>query len=74
LAWCVLTQHATRYCGSLSIRWFINVRGKSMEYIAALSESVHQALMEEFDVPALDKFQVVHEVECAGARQISGGA
>lgn len=39
------------------------VRGKSTEHIAALSESVHQALMEEFNVPALDKFQVVHEVE-----------
>lgn len=39
------------------------VRGKSLDHIAALSESVHQALMEEFNVPALDRFQVVHEVE-----------
>ena len=39
------------------------LRGKSLKQITGISESVHQALMEEFNVPALDKFQVVHEVE-----------
>jgi len=39
------------------------LRGKSLKHITGISESVHQALMEEFNVPALDKFQVVHEVE-----------
>lgn len=39
------------------------LRGKSSEYVSGIVESVHKALVKEFNVPELDKFQVVHEVE-----------
>lgn len=35
--------------------------GKSSEYIHAVSEALHQALVEAFDVPPRDKFQAVHQ-------------
>lgn len=38
-------------------------RGKSPEHIAALVESIHRGLVEEFKVPEPDKFQTVREVE-----------
>jgi hypothetical protein len=37
------------------------LRGKSRAYLHALSDSLHQALVEEFDVPADDRFQVIHQ-------------
>ena len=38
-------------------------RGKGPEHIAALVESVHRGLVEEFKIPESDKFQTVREVE-----------
>jgi 4-oxalocrotonate tautomerase len=38
------------------------LQGKTAARALAVSEAVHQALVEVFDVPMLDKFQVVHEV------------
>jgi phenylpyruvate tautomerase PptA (4-oxalocrotonate tautomerase family) len=39
------------------------IEGHSPEHISAISESVHQALVEEFKIPEPDKFQVIHEVK-----------
>ena len=39
------------------------LRGKSPEYLQALSDSLHQALVEAFDVPPTDRFQVIHQHE-----------
>lgn len=39
------------------------LKGKSSEYIKALSDSVHQSLVEAFEVPADDRFQVIHQHE-----------
>ena len=39
------------------------IEGKSPEHISAISQSVHQALVEEFKIPEPDKFQVVNEVK-----------
>lgn len=36
-------------------------RGQRPEYLKALSDSLHQALVETFDVPAEDRFQVIHQ-------------
>ena len=38
-------------------------RGKSPEYLRLLSEGLHQALVENFEVPATDRFQVIHQHE-----------
>ncbi len=38
-------------------------RGKSRDYLQRLSEGVHQALVEAFDVPPDDCFQVIHQHE-----------
>lgn len=35
--------------------------GKSPEYLRALSDGVHRALVERFEVPADDRFQVIHQ-------------
>ncbi len=39
------------------------LKGKPQKNISAIGDSVHQALVEEFKIPELDKFQVVREVE-----------
>jgi len=39
------------------------LKGKSPDYIRALSDSVYQAMVDEFDVPADDRFQVIHQHE-----------
>jgi hypothetical protein len=36
-------------------------RGKPREYLRTLSDELHAALVESFDVPADDKFQVIHQ-------------
>lgn len=36
-------------------------RGKSRDYLRALSEELHAALVESFDVPQDDMFQVIHQ-------------
>ncbi|HJV49920.1 MAG TPA: tautomerase family protein [Noviherbaspirillum sp.] len=38
-------------------------RGKSASYLQALSDGVHRALVEAFDVPPTDRFQVIHQCE-----------
>ena len=39
------------------------LQGKPLEYVSAIADSVHQALVEEFKIPESDKFQVVREAE-----------
>ena len=39
------------------------LRGKSPEYLGALSDSLHRALVEAFDVPPDDRFQVFDQRE-----------
>lgn len=36
-------------------------RGQSPEYLKALSDSLHRALVDTFDVPADDRFQAIHQ-------------
>jgi len=38
-------------------------RGKSSGYLLRLSEELHGALVESFEVPATDRFQVIHQHE-----------
>ena len=35
--------------------------GKTPEYLAAVSDSLHQAMVETFNVPAADRFQAIHQ-------------
>jgi phenylpyruvate tautomerase PptA (4-oxalocrotonate tautomerase family) len=39
------------------------IKGKSPEYLQAVSNSLHDALADVFDVPADDRFQVIQQVE-----------
>lgn len=39
------------------------LKGKSAAYLAALSDGVQRALVEAFDVPAADRFQVIEQCE-----------
>ncbi|AKU23651.1 tautomerase family protein [Massilia sp. MB5] len=39
------------------------LKGKSPEYLRALSDSLHQALVEAFEVPPTDRFQLIHQHE-----------
>lgn len=38
-------------------------RGKSSEYLKAISDNFHQAMAETFNVPVADKFQVIHQLQ-----------
>lgn len=38
-------------------------RGKSAEYLRALSQGLHDALVESFEVPLADRFQVIDQHE-----------
>ncbi|CAM5767769.1 tautomerase family protein [Labrys miyagiensis] len=38
-------------------------KGKSPDYRHALADNVHRALVEAFDVPANDRFQIIDELE-----------
>jgi hypothetical protein len=38
-------------------------KGKSRTYLRALSDNLHRALVEAFDVPPTDRFQVIHQHE-----------
>ena len=38
-------------------------RGKPPEYLRALSDGLHRALVEAFDVPPDDRFQIIHQHE-----------
>jgi phenylpyruvate tautomerase PptA (4-oxalocrotonate tautomerase family) len=37
------------------------LRGKSPEYLSAVSDNLQRALVEAFDVPAADRFQLIHQ-------------
>uniref|UniRef100_UPI0013D2B134 tautomerase family protein n=1 Tax=Enterobacter hormaechei TaxID=158836 RepID=UPI0013D2B134 len=39
------------------------LKGKSPDYLGALSGGLHQALVEAFEVPHDDRFQVIHQLE-----------
>ncbi|MBB3395187.1 MULTISPECIES: tautomerase family protein [unclassified Rhizobium] len=39
------------------------LRGKSPEYLRAVSDSIHRAMVETFNVPATDRFQAIHQHE-----------
>ncbi len=39
------------------------LKGKPSSYLKALSDGVHRALVEAFDVPADDRFQAIHQHE-----------
>ncbi|TFW38595.1 tautomerase family protein [Pseudomonas putida] len=36
-------------------------RGKTAEYLHALSQGLHDALVEDFEVPESDRFQIIHQ-------------
>ncbi|QND53640.1 tautomerase family protein [Phyllobacterium sp. 628] len=38
------------------------IEGKSPEYLKAVSDSLHQAMVETFNVPADDRFQAIHQL------------
>ncbi|MFX6759908.1 tautomerase family protein, partial [Acinetobacter baumannii] len=39
------------------------LKGKAPDYLRALSDGLHQALVEAFEVPPDDRFQVIHQLE-----------
>jgi len=39
------------------------VKGKSPDYLRALGDSLHAAMVEAFNVPPTDRFQVIHQHE-----------
>jgi hypothetical protein len=39
------------------------LKGKSPDYLRAVSDSLHRALVEAFDVPPDDRFQAIHQHE-----------
>lgn len=39
------------------------LKGKSSKYLRALSDSLHQALVDAFETPANDRFQIIHQHE-----------
>jgi phenylpyruvate tautomerase PptA (4-oxalocrotonate tautomerase family) len=39
------------------------LKGKSPAHIRAISDGVHQALIEAYNVPADDRFQLIHQYE-----------
>ena len=39
------------------------LKGKSPEYLQALSDGLHQALVEAYEVPLKDRFQIIDQHE-----------
>ena len=39
------------------------LKGKPASYVKALADGVHRAMVEAFDVPPSDRFQVIHQHE-----------
>ncbi|HET8708051.1 MAG TPA: tautomerase family protein [Pseudomonadales bacterium] len=39
------------------------LKGKSPKYIKTLADTIHQALVEAFEVPVDDRFQIIHQHE-----------
>jgi phenylpyruvate tautomerase PptA (4-oxalocrotonate tautomerase family) len=45
---------------------FVNIsliKGKPRDYVRAIADGVHAALVETFKVPPTDRFQVIHQLE-----------
>lgn len=38
-------------------------KGKSKEHVRAIADGVHQALVETYNVPSADRFQLIHQHE-----------
>ncbi|KAF0815221.1 hypothetical protein IGB42_00299 [Andreprevotia sp. IGB-42] len=38
------------------------LKGKTQDYLRALSDNLHRALVETFEVPENDRFQVIHQL------------
>ena len=52
------------------------IKGKSPEYLAALSQAVHASLVEAYDMDDRDRFQIIEEVELGRliySRDYAGG-
>lgn len=39
------------------------LKGKSREHVRAIADGVHQALVESYNVPLADRFQLIHQHE-----------
>lgn len=39
------------------------LRGKSRDYLEILAGEIHQAMVETFNVPPADRFQIIHQME-----------
>ncbi|MBB3595482.1 phenylpyruvate tautomerase PptA (4-oxalocrotonate tautomerase family) [Rhizobium sp. BK529] len=39
------------------------LKGKSPDYLRSLSDNIHKAMVETFNVPPADRFQVIHQHE-----------
>lgn len=39
------------------------LKGKSPDYVKTLSDTIHKALVEAFEVPIDDRFQIIHQHE-----------
>jgi len=39
------------------------MKGRSKDSLKNISDSIHQALIEEFKIPELDKFQIINELD-----------
>lgn len=39
------------------------LKGKPKEHIRAISDGIHQALIETFNIPPADRFQLIHQYE-----------
>jgi phenylpyruvate tautomerase PptA (4-oxalocrotonate tautomerase family) len=39
------------------------LKGKSPDYVKTLSDTIHRALVEAFEVPIDDRFQIIHQHE-----------
>jgi phenylpyruvate tautomerase PptA (4-oxalocrotonate tautomerase family) len=39
------------------------LKGKSPDYLRALSDSIHRSMVETFNVPPTDRFQMIHQHE-----------
>lgn len=62
-SWRLAFQRFSRQYWAMPFVQISLLRGKPAAYTSAISECVHQALVEEFKIPEADKFQVVREVD-----------
>lgn len=43
--------------------YLISLKGKSPDYLRAVSDALHTALVDTFEVPDADRFQAIHQHE-----------